>query len=202
MKAGIHNIIMKIHEDAERHSGERFVQIKSLIDGEIEGENALYSEESGKQREVLTKHNEHEYARRLEYQRSRLNRELLVYQHELVDEIFDTAVVKLREISDDEFSAMLITAARGLEGNYVLHLGELSARRRDSLAVEEAIKANKGLHITLSAKMIPGKSGFLFHDDRVEYDFLFEDLVEDLKNERIAAIMKDVFGNSADWMFG
>ena len=202
MKAGIHNIIMKIHEDAERHSGERFVQIKSLIDGEIEGENALYSEESGKQREVLTKHNEHEYARRLEYQRSRLNRELLIYQHELIDEIFDKVVAKLRDVSSSEFSGLFKIAVKKLKGSFIVYLGELSEGKIDNDTLQQAQRINAGLKMVLSTKTIPQKSGFMLSDERVEYNHLFEDLVEDLKSERTSTIMKEVFGNSTDWMFG
>lgn len=201
MKAGIHAIIMKIRDDTEQHCNERYAHIKETIDREIEDENAMHSEESGKQREVFTKHNEHEYSRRLEYQRSRLNREMLVYQHELVDEIFDAAVAKLKAVPDNELSAMLKRATEGMEGNFTLHPGELSAKRIGGKDVEEAILDNDNLQISLSAETIPGKSGFVFRDDRVEYDFLFEDLVEDLKSERIATIIKDVFGDSANWMF-
>ena len=201
MKAGIHAIIMKIRDDAEQHGNERYAHIKDAINREIEDENAMYSEESDKQREVFSKHNEHEYSRRLEYQRSRLNREMLVYQHELIDEIFDAAVEKLKAVPDGELFAMLKAAVRGMEGTYILHSGELSAGRLDDYVVKEAAKANTGLNITLSTETIPGKSGFALRDDRVEYDFLFEDLVEDLKSERITTIIKDVFGNSADWMF-
>ena len=201
MKAGIQTIIMKINDDADQHGSERFAQLKSAVDRDIDAENALYREESDKQHEVLKKHNEHEYARRLEYQRSRLNRELLVYQHELTAEVFDIAVDKLRRVSNDEFATMFKAAVTGLKGNYVLRLGALSEGKLEGRAIEEAMGENIGLDITLSSEMIPRKSGFTLRDARVEYNHLFEDLVEDMKSERVAAIMKDIFGNSGDWMF-
>ena len=192
---------MKINEDADRDGGERFAQLKDAVDSEIGDENALYRGEHDKQREVLKKHNEHEYARRLEYQRSRLNRELLVYQHELTSEIFDIAVGKLRRVSNDEFATMFKAAVKGLKGSYVLRLGALSEGKLEGRAIEEAMGENIGLDIALSSEVIPHKSGFTLRDARVEYDHLFEDLVEDMKGEQVAAIMKDVFGNSGDWMF-
>jgi len=201
MKAAMQAIIMKINEDADQHGRERYAQIKNAIDSEIESENSLHLEESDKQHEILRKHNEHEHARRLEYQRSRLNRELLIYQHELTNEIFEKAVSKLREISGDEFSIMFKAAVKGLKGNYVLHLGSLSEGKLDGNALGDAIGDNVGLDIALSPDAAPGKSGFLLNDNRVEYDHLFEDLVEDMKSEQSAAIMKEVFGDSGDWMF-
>ena len=200
MKAGVHVIISKIHEDAQQHGSERYTQTKDAIDGQIDVENAVYQEESDKERDVLKKHNEHEYARRLEYQRSRLNRELLVYQHELSDEIFDMAVAKLRDVSTNEFSEMLIVAVKGLKGNYTMHLGALSKGKFDYAVLEEVVNTNTGLNITLSPEAIPQKSGFVLADDRVEYDHLFEDLVEDIKSKRTAAVIKEIFGNSSKWM--
>jgi len=201
MKAAMQAIIMKINEDADRHGGERYAQIKDAIDQEIGGENALYLEESRKQHDILKKHNEHEYARRLEYQRSRLNRDLLIYQQELTNDIFDKAVSKLREVSNDEFAIMFKAAVKGLKGNYVLHLGSLSEGKLDGNALGDAIGQNVGLDIALSPDVIAGKSGFTLSDSRVEYNHLFEDLVEDMKSEQSAAIMKEVFGDSGDWMF-
>jgi hypothetical protein len=56
------------------------------------------------------------------------------------------------------------------------------------------------LIITLSPETIPQKSGFILRDDRVEYNHLFEDLVEDIKSRQTAVILKEIFGNSAGWM--
>ena len=201
MRAGVQAIVRIIHEDAHRHGNERYSHIKNTIDSEIDIENAIRHEESEKEREVLRKHNNHEYMRRLEYQRSRLNRELLVYQHDLIDEIFALAVEKLREISTAEFSEMFKTAVKGLKGSFILYLGELSDGKLDGRALDEAVNTNARLKIALSSDKIPQKSGFLLMDDRVEYNHLFEDLVEDIKGERSAAIFKEIFGNSTDWMF-
>ena len=201
MKAGIQAIIMKINEDADQQGVERFMQLKNAVDRDIGDENTQYREESDKQHEVLKKHNEHEYARRLEYQRSRLNRELLIYQHELTSEIFDIAVDKLRRVTNDEFATMFKAAVTGLKGSYVLRLGALSEGKLEGRAIEEAMGENIGLDIALSSETIPHRSGFTLRDARVEYDHLFEDLVEDIKGRQAAAIMKDIFGNSGDWMF-
>jgi len=201
MKAGVQAIIKKIREDAQQHGSERYLHIKNTIDSEIDAENAVRHEETEKEHMVIRRHNEHEYARRLEYQRSRLNRELLEYQHALADEIFDMAVAKLKEVTNDEFAGMLKTAVKGLKGSYIMYLGALSEGKLDSCAMDEAMEENAGLKIVLSSEKIPERSGFVLRDDRVEYDHLFEDLVGDMKSERTAVILKEIFGNTSDWMF-
>jgi len=192
---------MKISDDAQEHSSERYSQITGAIDSEVDGIIAVFREEQNKQRDVLLKHNEHEYARRLEYQRSRLNRELLLYQNELTDEIFDIAVAKLREVTNDEFTMMFKSTVKWLTGSYMLHLGAMSEGKLNDRALEEAMGETEGLFIKLSPETIPCKSGFALRNDNVELNFIFEDVIEDVKKDNAAAIMKEVFGNSADWMF-
>lgn len=196
MKDGIHAIIQKINADAEEHGGAHFEQIKNIIDEEINNENYIYLRELEKRREMLKRTNEQEYARIFERMVSRLNREILKYQHNLTDEIFDMAVSKLRDISEKEFSDMFRSAIKGLKGRFVLYLGELSKGRLDITEIEKAVKESDGTDIILSSETIPKKSGFVLRDDRVEYNCLFEDLIEDKKNGQAASIMKELFGDS------
>jgi len=194
MKTGVRAIIRKIDIDSEQHSKERYEQIKKNADDEISGENEVFLTELAKRRELLKNHNEREYARLFERLDSRLNREVLTYQHILIDEIFDMAAAKLRDASDKEFSDMFYHAVKGLRGSFVLYLGELSNGRIGKSDIEKAVEENGGIEIILSGETIPKKSGFVLRDDRVEYNCLFEDLIEDKKNEQAASILKEVFG--------
>ena len=190
---GVQAIIQKINSDAEQHGNERYTQLTNDIDDEINKENAFYREEFDKRREMLIKHNEFEYMRLHERLSSRLHRELLTYQRDLLDEIFEMAIYKLRNASKIEFSDMFKAAVNGLEGSYILYIGALSEGRIDTRTIEETVKENKGLDITLDAMTIANKSGFVLADDRVEYNCLFEDLIEDKKIEQAAAVLKEVF---------
>jgi len=191
MKAGIQAILHKINLDAEEHSNEHRDQMKEEIDEEINHDTAVYLGELTKRSEMLKKHNEIEYMRLHERLSSRLNREILTYQRNLIDEIFSMAATKLREASDKEFTEMFKSAVRGLKGSYTLYLGELSKGKLD-----ENIIKNACADVTLSDEIIPKKSGFVLKDDRVEYNCLFEDLIEDKKNEQAPLILKEVFGES------
>jgi len=193
-ESGIQAIIQKINADAEMHSGERYAQMKHEADREADAEKALFEAELSKRRDMLINTNKHEYTLRHDRMGSRFHRELLTYRQTLIDEIFDMAAAKLRGASQKEFYEMFAAAVKGLKGNFTLHIGALSKGMLDSQAVEKA-KSGK-LQITISPDLIPGKSGFLLKDERVEYNCLFEDLIEDLKNERSALILKEVFGDA------
>jgi V/A-type H+-transporting ATPase subunit E len=193
LKEGIQAIIREIDMDAERHSDEYTEQMKSTIDREIGRENAVYQEELGQRRDNLQTNNKLELRFRLERYSRRLNRELLAYRRELLDEIFDLAVKKLRAISGKEYMDIFLSAIGDLSGSFTLLTGEHSVEKLNAKVIEEAVRSKNGLSITIDPKPIPDKSGFIIKDDRVEYNFLFEDLIEDIKNEQSAQILKEVF---------
>ena len=193
MKVGVQAIIQKINEDAQRHGDELFERIKSETDADIAGANKAYSEDFDKRREMLKNHNEHEYARLLERLGSRLNREVLTYRHSLINEVFDMAAQKLRDASKEEFTAMVKSVIRGLKGSYILYVGEYSEGKLDAAEIEKIAKRRRTLDIVLSGEAVPHKSGFLISDSRIEYNCLFEDLIEDQKAKQAASVMKEIF---------
>ena len=193
-ETGIHAIIQKIAADAEQHSSERLARKKSDVDREFDGKKAIYDDEHSKRRDIHMNHNKHEYALMLDRLNSRYYHELLTFRHALIDDIFDMAAAKLADSSKQEFSDMFAAAVHRLEGEFILYIGEFSQGRLDAKTVEEVQKENDGLKISLSPDAIQGKSGFLLRDDRVEYNCLFEDLIEDKKNEQANMILKEVFG--------
>ena len=193
MNEGISAIIRQIDTDATRHSGDRLDHMKAAIDREIERENAIIRADVGQRRDILLTNNKHELRHRLERYSRRLNRELLTYRRELLDELFDMAVRKLSSISEKEYTGIFLSAIRDLHGSYMLYIGEYSQDKLRAQTVENAVKARPGLDIMISRETIPQKSGFVIMDSRVEYNYLFEDFIEDMKSEQTAKILKEVF---------
>jgi vacuolar-type H+-ATPase subunit E/Vma4 len=193
MKVGIQAILHKINADAEELVRERHERIKADIDAEIEMENALYREEYEKRREMLEKHQSRERARLLERLDRRLRRDILSYQYSLINEIFDMTVSKLRDASADEFLRMFRAQIKGLKGEFTVHLGEHSRGKLYKRMIEDATEAAEGLTVVFSPEAVPHKSGFVLMDDRVEYNCLFEDLLDEMKSGQLATIFKEVF---------
>ena len=193
-EAGIHAIIQKIKADAERHSSDRYSQIKGEADLEINSEMVFHQDELSKRRETLKNHNEHEYAILLDRMKSRFHRELLTYRNHLIDAIFDMAATKLRAASEEELTNMFLTTVEELKGNFSLYIGEYSEGKLNADVIEKV--RNRGLFIVLNSDAVPRKSGFLLSNDTVEYNCLFEDLIEDKKSEQAAMILKEVFGDA------
>jgi len=190
----VKELIRKIGEDAGRHAAERYEQIKIEIDEEINGEDSVYAEETRKKRETLITHYNREYARVNERVQSRLHQEIIAYQNALIEEIFTAALKKIKNISGDVFIDMVLAAFEGIEGTFDLYIGELSETEIDKSRLAEAVKNCRSVKIRVMEETIPLKSGFLFKDDRVEYDCLFEDLIDEKLSGQSAEILEEVFG--------
>jgi len=193
MKARVQHIVDRIITEAEQHSELRYDEITGSIRDRIESENQAQSDNLHKRRDLLLRHNEREYLRLLEQLESRFSRDRLAYEHSLVDEIFEDALVKLRESTNEEFYTMFSEAVRDLTGTYTLLPGRLSAGKINAADVERATSGNPELHITLGDTTIAAKSGFLLQNQFVEYNCLFEDLIEQLKSENSALIHMELF---------
>jgi len=190
---GIHAIIQKTHADAELRSAELCGRIREDAESEIGAEQAFQKEEIDKRRQALLKQNEHEYGRLRERMSSRFHRDLLSYRHELLNEIFDLAVEKLKNASEKEYADMFAATVKGLRGRFTLYLGEYSVGKLTARHAGKASAENSGLSIKFSHEVVLNKSGFSLRDEKVEYSCLFEDLVKDIKGEQAAALLREVF---------
>ncbi|MDR0220713.1 MAG: hypothetical protein LBI54_04820 [Lachnospiraceae bacterium] len=194
---GVQAIIQKIHIDAEQHSNERSMQIKNACDEAVSGENALFSDDYKMRREGLLAHNEHEYDVLRARLSNRFNRELSTYRHSLVNEIFERAEAKLLAATDEELAGMFLLLAENIMGDFTLYMGENSVGKISKETLNKAMEANLALRVTLDKSVIPHKSGFMLSDEWVEYNCLFEDIIENQKNEQASLLIKEVFGEYA-----
>ena len=186
-------IIQKIHEETRKDSAEFIKKRKAGAEAVLASQTEKYHHEYEKHRQLLQKQKDQELEEAVERRSSALNRELLNYLQQLYHEIFELAVAKLRAVSDGEFHSLLEHAIIGVHGDFVLYLGELT---KDKLKEEDFVRivsGKEGLNMSLSADTIPNKSGFLFADESIEYNCLFEDLMEEKKDEQAASILKEVF---------
>jgi hypothetical protein len=194
---GVQAIIQKIHIDAEQYSNERSAQIKGECDEAVNEENALFSDEYKMRREGLLAHNKHEYEVLLARLNNHANRELSTYRHSLVNEIFERAEAKLIVASDEELAGMFLLLAGEVMGDFTLYMGENSVGKISKETLNKAMETNLALRVTLDKSVIPHKSGFLLSDQWVEYNCLFEDIIENIRNEQASLLIKEVFGEYA-----
>ena len=57
----------------------------------------------------------------------------------------------------------------------------------------EAVTPPSGVSLTLSGDTLPGQGGFVLRSGVVEYVFLFEDLLRELREQRGSEIIRRLF---------
>ena len=186
-------IINKILDQARDDSVELKNKQRAGAEAVLKSQTEKYQHEYEKHQLLHKRHKEQELEDAIERRSSALNRELLNYLQQLYNEIFELAVAKLRAISEEEFAFLFEHAVADVRGDFTLYLGELTGDKLKPAVIERIVSGKDGLNMTLCPDTIPNKSGFMFADDFIEYNCLFEDLMKEKKDEQAASILKEVF---------
>lgn len=193
MNDNVLNIIQLIHSDFQLESNEIVEKAKEEAESLYNEEWNGYQQEYTKRKEKLQKHASSELEIIAERKAQRLHRELLTYKNELLNEIFNKAAEKLNNLGKEQFQDYFNSAidTAKLSGTFKLFIGEHSKNKVDQNMLNNV--ENSELKLILQNTYIPNKGGFLINNEKVEYNFLFEDLLEDIKRTSGAKIAKEVF---------
>ena len=193
MKQGLQEIITRIHQDAVDDSEAELRRLTEADEAARLRERQIAEGDYEKHHESLLKQLQLEELRLMERLQGRFQREVLEYQQELVDGIFNSAGDKLRAMSPSVFAALLHTVLQDLQGSYRLRLGAMSAHMLDAEAVAAISAQYENVEIRLSKNTLPHSSGFILFNDETEYNFIFEELLGLVKEEQGAAIYMEIF---------
>lgn len=123
---------------------------------------------------------------------------LLATKQAVLDELFEEALVALRELSPEEFNQFVLSNIQKthLTGDAEIVMGEDSLHYATKEVVERWQKqTDENLHLLLSETTVPNRGGFLLRQGEVEFNFLFESLVsaseEDLSNQLLELIFEE-----------
>ncbi|KAF1302051.1 V-type ATP synthase subunit E [Enterococcus saccharolyticus] len=123
---------------------------------------------------------------------------LLATKQIVLDELFAEAKDRLRQLSATDFTDFVLRniKATNLEGEMELVLGEESQH----YATEKTIAAWQqellpDIQLTVAKQVIPRRSGFLLRQGEVEFNFIFEAILnaseEELSNELLQLIFEE-----------
>lgn len=119
--------------------------------------------------------------------------EVLAVKQELLQKVFEEAKAELDQMDPSVFKSFVagIISRFKADEMIVVKLGEKSAAALD----QEWLKANSPstMDVRLIKETVPKKAGLLIEKDGIEYNFLFEALVEDAKMSILPNISKELF---------
>ncbi|MGY3778986.1 V-type ATP synthase subunit E [Isobaculum melis] len=121
------------------------------------------------------------------------NEQLTLKQAE-IEKVFVQAEQKLAALEQPDFLAFVAQKVNEVpeNGAFILALGEKSTHLLTDLTLLNQ-KLEEGKTLTLATETIPGKSGFTLNQTGIEFNFIFEEMLQMLREEMIPEISTILF---------
>lgn len=119
--------------------------------------------------------------------------QLLAEKQKALTLVFDQAKAQMENWDDTQFKAFLLGVLQQFEADegITLVLGEKST---DKLTADWLKEETADLYpIDLSKEVISKKAGFLIRHKGIDYNYFFEDMIEDSKEELVADVSQRLF---------
>ncbi|MBM6613647.1 V-type ATP synthase subunit E [Desemzia sp. RIT804] len=118
--------------------------------------------------------------------------QLLTEKQKSLTAIFDSAKERMENLTQDEFQQFLSGVLTQYQNKEVeLVLGEKSRSFVSSKWVEELNQAGKTVHLT--EEQIPKKAGFVIRHEGIDYNYIFDALVDDTKEDILPTVSQKLF---------
>lgn len=119
--------------------------------------------------------------------------DLLSAKQTVLNKVFRDAKEKLDHIDSKTFQSFALSVLNHFDSGseLTLTLGQKSADMIDSSWLSQHASGNVTVH--LSEQTIPNKSGLIVEKEGIDYNFLFDSLVEDMKAEMLSQISNELF---------
>ncbi|GAA0352248.1 V-type ATPase subunit E [Alkalibacterium iburiense] len=172
---------------------ERVEQAKVKAEDDLQA----YEAEEVTTRQQLKEEIEEEYRREYEIKKNTLliqkRNELLAAKQELLNKVFLDAIEELDNIDALTFQGFTKSVLNRFDAGSVLtlSLGEKSADLIDRNWLSQNVPSH--LTVDLSENTVSKKSGLIIEKEGIDYNFLFDSLVEDIKPEILPEISNHLF---------
>lgn len=186
----IERMVEEILATAQKESDTRKEKALKTINGSFEKEKEkvlIAFEEEKKKLENLS---QQEFKREKQSVENASNLLVLGFRQTLLNQVFDEAVKKTNAMPKEEFSEVVKTA-----------LAELPTEKDGEVIVGENSKdifpsevLSNFPNLKQSNETLPDKSGFVVNFSGIEYNFLFDALIKEVKKTQKGAIAQTLWG--------
>lgn len=191
----IEKIIAQIDEQAAAERAAYEETEKSRIDQEFSTKLASLKEQKEKQLTKQLDAIDKKYRQLKNRQQVEIRQETLNQKQRFLAQLFQSAAEKMSQWTVKEHQAFAQSALENLalNGEMTFISGELSAEAYSDNWISVV---NRVLPYTLqrSAEVISGKAGFVLDDQGVQYNFIYDNLVQDQQQTMSYELAKELFG--------
>lgn len=168
-------------------------EAKKQAEDDIQAAEAEEVQKRLQAKEQIEADAEHDYTIRRNTLDIRRRNEVLAAKQSILNNMFKEAKDKLDKLDNETFRQFTANVLNQFdsEEQVTLKLGDKSAHSIDGTWVT----ANKPAELTVlvSTDTVKGQSGFLIEKNGIEYNFLFDSLVEDAKSDILPDISNELF---------
>lgn len=183
------NVLDKVTAKHEK----QFQEVKAEADEATAAKKAQIDEQTKNRKAHLEDASQAELQRQKQSYVNELRNETLQSKQQLIENVYGEAVTRMNAMDSGQFSALIRGAVSQLnisEAFQVL-VGDksqniLSATDRDQLQSEVA-------NLSFSEETVKNRSGFILASEGMDYNFTFEAIINELKNELAPEIAKRGF---------
>ncbi len=172
---------------------ERIEAAKVQAEDDIQAFKAKEVAREKQAREDMTLKSQNEYTIKKNTLEIDKRNQLLGAKQVVLDKVFKDVKKQLDQIERADFQRFALGVLNQFEAGSELRLvlGEKTANLLDQKWVET--QAPKTMTVELANETVQKQSGLIIEKDGIDYNFLFDSLVEDIKPELLSDISKELF---------
>ena len=189
------------------------VDVSNLTNRVIEQERSIQAvklEEVKIEQEQYIKEQRDVISRQVQQQKERVDHELsneraiaennlanqkrdrvLAHKQDIVTDYYEKVKEGLLALDSNHFKQLIQSVLSQFDGKQQLELilGEASQDLVDAAWVQDQLASQ----VTLSQEVVPGQGGFVLKKDSYQYNYLFDDVIEEAKAELLNKLVAHVF---------
>ena len=118
--------------------------------------------------------------------------QLLAEKQQAITAVFDSTKERMEQLNQEEFQQFLATVLKQYQGKEVeLVVGGKSRSFVSSQWIEKQNQAGNNVH--LSEEQVSKKAGFVIRHKGIDYNYIFDALVEDTKEDVLPTVSQKLF---------
>ncbi|MCC5894994.1 MAG: V-type ATP synthase subunit E [Alkalibacterium sp.] len=168
-------------------------EAKVQAEDDVQAAEAEEVQKRAKTKEEIKASYEQEYTIRKNTLDIKRRNEVLAGKQAILTNVFKEAKFKLDHLEKEPFKAFTLNVLNQFKDEKEIHLmvGEKSVGSIDNAWL--TLNKPDTLSVILSEETVPKQSGLLIEKDGIEYNFLFDALIEDARIDILPEISKELF---------
>lgn len=186
-------IIQQIEQEGTESIQAYQTERQAEIDSECEKEKQQIIAHEEKKIAMNTQRIQKETKLALERNKAQKRQQLLSYKQELLQQLFDELLSKMNDWDVESFQEYVTDRLKNLpvQGSMDIVLGEYSSDKINQEWLDQLQLPQQSFR--LATEKIPHQGGFVVRQEKLEYNFLFRTLVQDIQETQGYQIAEELF---------